>query len=188
MATEIQFTSDSTGGIEKAQGSDGRFNVSSRSDTRAYYNSRDQGQAYSGVYEMTDASAGEFVAYMQNTSTTGKTFVVESIGINSEEASRVKLWYVIGTPTAGTAASSVNLNKSSSNSATGIALEGGATPTGITGLTEDGLIDFVYVQSGGHEEFRLRERLRLGQNDAIAIEYDTGTTGDVGGVIFGYFE
>ena len=40
----------------------------------------------------------------------------------------------------------------------------------------------------GHEEFRLDDTIRLGQNDAIAIEYEAGTTGDVAGVVFMYFE
>jgi hypothetical protein len=67
-------------------------------------------------------------------------------------------------------------------------MEGASAATGITGLTTDGLIDFVYVPATGHEEFRLDDRLRLGQNDAIAVEYDEGTAGDMSGVIFGYFE
>jgi len=67
-------------------------------------------------------------------------------------------------------------------------MEGGSAATGITGLTSAGLIDFAYVQATGHQEFRLKDRLRLGQNDAIAVEYDEGTTGDFSGVIFGYFE
>ena len=188
MATEIQYNSDNGGSVQKAQGSDGRLNVSSRSDGRAYYNSRDLGQSYSGVYEMTDATAGEFVAYLKNTSTTGKTLVVESIGVNSVEAAHFKLWFVTGTAAGGTTTTATNLNRSSSNAATVIGMEGGSAATGITGLTEAGLIDLVYTQATGHQEFRLRDRLRLGQNDAIAIEYDTGTTGDVGGVLFGFLE
>lgn len=188
MANEIQFTSDKTGAIEKVKGSDGRQNVSSRSDSRAYYNSRDEGQTYSAVYEMTDASVGEYVVYLKNTSTTGKTLVLEGIGANSINDASFKLWFVTGTATDGNPGTPINLNKESSNSATADAREGGAAATGIGGLTTDGLIDLVFVKAGGHEEFRLRDRLRLGQNDAIAIEYDRGTTGDVAGVIFGYLE
>ena len=87
----------------------------------------------------------------------------------------------------GTPIIPTNLNRTSQNAATATAMEGGAAATGITGLTSGGLIDFAYVQATGHQEFRLKDRVRLGQNDAIAIEYDEGTTGDFSGVIFGYF-
>ena len=42
----------------------------------------------------------------------------------------------------------------------------------------------------GHEELRLDDRVRLGQNDAIALEVDAVTSGTplVFGVLFGYFE
>jgi hypothetical protein len=188
MAQEIQFTSDQTGSLERMQGSDGRANVSSRSDSRAYYNSRDSGQTYSIAFDFQSAEAGEFGAYLKNTSTTGKIFVVDSIGINSFEASRIKLWFVTGVAAGGTSIIPTNLNKTSGNAATAIAMEGGSAAAGITGLSEDGLIDIAYIQGTGHEEFRLNDRLRLGQNDAIAIEYEEGTAGDFSGVIFGYFE
>ena len=188
MATEIQYTSDATGSLEKAQGSNGRFNTSARSDSRSYYNSRDVGQTFSIAFDFQSAAAGEYAVYFQNTSTTGLTFVVDAIGINSVEASRVKLWFVTGTAAAGNALTATNLNKNSANAATATAREGGAAATGITGLTTDGLIDFAYVMATGHEEFRLSDRVRLGQNDALAIEYDEGTGGDVSGVIFGFFE
>ena len=188
MASEIQFTSDSTGSLEKMQGSDGRANVSSRSDSRAYYNSRDKGQTFSIPFDFQSAAAGEFGVYFKNTSTTGKVFVVGAIGVNSAEASRIKLWFVTGTAASGTAVIPTNLNASSGNAATGTAMEGGSAATGITGLSEDGLIDFLYITALGHQEFRLNDRLRLSQNDAIALEYEEGTGGDFTGVIFGYFE
>lgn len=188
MAQEAQHTSDKTGSIEKVGGSDGRRNVSSRSDSRAYYNSRDEGQAFTSTYEMTSASAGEFVAYLRNTSTIGKTLVIEDIGINSIEDASFKLWLVTGDVTAGDTTTLVNLNRESSNTATSESSEGGTAATGILGLTTGGMIDIAFTKAKGHEQFRLGSQLRLGQNDAIAIEYDRGTTGDVAGVIFGFFE
>ena len=128
------------------------------------------------------------VAYLKNESTTGKTLVISGIGVNSVENSRIKLWYVTGTAAGGTSITPTNMNKASGNAATATAMEGASAATGITGLTTDSLIDFLYIQATGHEEFRLDDRLRLGQNDAIALEYFEGTTGDFSGVIFGYFE
>ena len=97
MAQEIQYTSDRTGSVEKMQGSDGRANVSSRSDSRGYYNSRDEGQAFAIPFDFQSATAGEYGAYVKNTSSTGKTLVISGIGANSVEASRIKLWFVTGT-------------------------------------------------------------------------------------------
>lgn len=188
MSTEIQFTSDNTGSLEKTKGSDSRLNVSARTDARSYYNSRDKGQTYSMVFDMQSAAAGEHVVYFVNTSTTGLVFVVDAIGVNSVEASRLKLWFVSGTAAAGNELTPTNLNRNSANAATATAREGGSAATGITGLTNEAIIDMAYVPATGHEEFRLKDRIRLGQNDAIAIEYDEGTTGDVSGVIFGYYE
>jgi len=138
-------------------------------------------------FQMQTASAGEHVAYWQNTSTS-RELVISSIGINSAENSRLKLWFVTGTAAAGTLVSPTNLNRQSSNEAEGISQEGASAATGITGLTESELIDFLYCGGAGHEEFRLHDRLRLGEGDAIAIEYDEGTDGDVGGVIFAFYE
>lgn len=183
----IEYKNDITRALEEAEGSDGRLNVSSRADTRAYYNSRDKEQTYSIAFDFQSAAAGEYGLYIKNTSST-KTLVVDSIGINSVEASRIKLWYVTGTAAAGTALTPTNMNKSSSNAADATVQEGASAATGITGLTTDGLIDFAYITATGHEELRLKDRLRLGQNDAIALEYDEGTGGDFSGVCFVYFE
>ena len=184
---EINYKNDRTRACEVAEGSDGRLNVSSRSDTRSYYISRDEGGAYSVPFDFQSATAGEFGCYWKN-SDTAKTLVIDSIGVNSVEASRVKLWFVTGTAGGGTSLTPTNLNKMSGNASQSISMEGGSASTGITGLTTAELIDFIYVPALGHEEFRLQDRVRLGQNDAIAIEYDEGTTGDLSGVVFGFFE
>ena len=188
MPLEILYSNDVTGADERAKGSDNRVNVSARSDDRAYYNSRDRGLTFSVVFDFQSASAGEFGAYFKNISSTGLSFVVAGIGINSVEASRIKLHFVTGVAAGGTSLTPTNLNGSKSSSATATAMEGGSAATGITGLTSTALIDFAYVVATGHQEFRLRDRLRLGQNDAIALEYNEGTTGDFSGVFFGYFE
>ena len=188
MATTLQYTSDASGGIELTKGSNGRLNVSSRADSRAYYNSRDVGQTYAGVFEMTAASEGEFVAYLQNTSTTGKTLVVNEITMGSALDSIAKLWFVSGTPVDGTPSSATNLNRASPNAATGIALEGGSAATGITGLVKEAIIGVDYIKAGSSNKFNLGDTLRLGQNDAIAIEKVTGSDGDVSGSIVVYFE
>jgi hypothetical protein len=179
--SEIEFRNDKTRAFEKMEGSDGRANVSSRSDSRAYYNSRDEKQAYSVCYDHQSAVAGEYSLYIENTSST-KELVISAIGINAAENARVKLVFVSGVAS-GSVLTPTNLNKGSSNDSDSIVIEGV-----VTGLTEISCIDFAGVQANGHEQFRLNDVVRLGQNDAIAIKYDEGTTGDLFGVVFMMFE
>jgi len=182
----IEFKSDKNRGIQETEGSDGRLNVSSRSDGRRYYNSRDDKQTYTAVFDHQTAVAGEYSMYIKNTSNT-KELVISSIGINTANASRIKLWFVTGDAVNGAIMTPSNANKGSSNDSSSLARQGNAG-SGITGINEDGIIDFVAVSAGGHEEFRLDDTIRLGQNDAIALEYDEGADGDFFGVAFMYFE
>ena len=180
---------DKTRALEEVEGSDGRMNVSSRSDGRSYYVSRDNGLAFSMVFSHTDTESGEWVCYLKNTSTDGKDLVIDSIGINAEVFSRCHLHFVTGTAAGGNAVSMVNLNKNSNNDAPATGHEGGAAASGITGLTDAGRVDCLGVRAAGHEEFRLADRVRLGQGDALAIQVVTvASASDTFGVIFGFFE
>lgn len=183
----IEYKNDTTRAIEEMEGSDGRANVSSRSDNRAYYNARDKGAHYTLPFDFQSAASGEYAVYWKNTSTS-EDLVVSSIGVNSAVAARIKLWFVTGTAAAGTVLEPTNTNSNSGNDAPATAMEGGSAGTGITGLSEVSLIDFVGVVANGHEELRLHDTVRLGQNDAIAIEVDETAGGDVWGVIFGFYE
>ena len=183
--TQLTYPNDITGSIQTTQGSDGRLNVSSRSDSRGYYNSRDVGQCYSLVWDDSDCAVGDYMVYWQNTSTT-QDLVIGSAGINSTVAGAFKLAFVTGTAATAGTLTPVNLNRSSAKDALANCLGGSA----ISGLTEDGVIDLALVQDNGHEEFRLGDRVRLGQNDAIAIEFDRSTVGNTiaEGVLFGFYE
>ncbi len=182
----IQYIDDVGGSFQEAHGSSGRLNVSSRADNRAYYNSRDEGLAFSLAFEHSSSAAGQYSAYWKNTSA-NKELVISSVGINAVENARIKLWFVTGTAAGGSSATPVNLNKTTSKDAEAT-VRIASSGSSITGLTEAGLIDLAAAPANGHDEFRLTDRIRLGQNDAIALEYDKGTTGDFYGVIFGYYE
>lgn len=185
----IEFKNDMTRAIEEVEGSDGRFNVSSRSDPRPYYNSRDEGQSYTLTFDHATAGDGEYSFYLQNTSTT-KVLVVSSIGLNATNIARFKLWEVTGTAGNGVSRTPKNTNLTSPNdAAAGTALHDGGG-TAISGLTVAGAeIDDISVVANGHEEMRLSDRVRIGQNDAIALEMDTGTsTPTAFGVVFFYYE
>lgn len=185
----IEYSNDVTGAFEEARGSDQRLNVSSRADGRAYYNSRDEGQCYSLVWTHLAATDAEYSFYLTNTSTT-QFLVVSDVGINCDTVdTRFILWFVTGTASNGAAVTPTNLSQSSSNAASATALES-AGGTAISGMTTAGKIDFVYLEASGHEEMHLSDRVRLGQNGAIALEFDenAATTADAGGSVFFYFE
>lgn len=175
-----------TKSIMVVEGTDGRQNVSSRADPRGYYNSRDVKRTFTVPFDFQAATALEYAMYWQNTSSVDD-LVISSIGANAAANVRLKLWFVSGTATLGNAITPTNMNKTSSKDAEANAREGGTEDTGVGGLTQISLIDFLYVTAAGHQEFRLLDRLRLGQNDAIAIQVFEGS-GDVSGTAFGFYE
>jgi hypothetical protein len=56
-------------------------------------------------------------------------------------------------------------------------------------LTSVVVVDQVQCPAAGHEEIRLKDRLRLGPGQAMALEVDkTASAGIVEGVIFAFYE
>jgi hypothetical protein len=186
MSVNIEFKNRSTGAKENAAGSDQRLDVSSRSDTRRYYNSRDEGQTYVMPWTFNTAASTEYAAYLKNTSTT-KTLVVAIAEVFGEVATRFQLDTVTGTA-AGTAVTPFNLNTASPFSAECTAVEGLSAGTGITGLTIASKIDTSWVIATGGGDFKVKETLRLKQNEAIAIQVLETAGGDTAGAIHFYFE
>lgn len=187
-AIGIEFKNDRTRAKEELEGSDGRANVSSRQDSRAYYNSRDEGQTYSFPFEFSAAESGEFAAYFKNTNSAGLQFVPTSIICSAGANVKLKLWFVTGTAAGGDLVTPTNDNKTSPNAATAVAMEGGSAGTGITGLTADSLIETTRCAANHDVELSIADSVRIGQNDAIAIEVDEGTAADVEGTILGFYE
>lgn len=190
----LDFFNSKTGAREVANGSDGRVNVSSRSDSRSYYNSRDESESYSVPFDDANASADDFVMYLKNDKTDGKHLIIRAISVNCEAATcTLKLSTVTGTAAGGAPVTPTNLNRGGverSAAATALAtVDSGVTP--MSGLTEEFVIDHIGIDSPfGREEFRIDETLRLGQDQAIAIELDTAAAADVRvfGSIYFYFE
>ena len=187
----LDFFNDKTGFREVAHGSDGRVNVSSRADTRGYYNSRDESESYVLIFDDANATALDFVVYLKNDKTDGKHLVIRSASVNCEVNTKVSILTVTGTAAGGAVATPANLNQGGvAKAATATALataDSGATP--MSGLTADVELDHVNCLAGGHEEFRFQDQLRLGQNQAIALRMDAGTAdSQIFGVIFFYFE
>jgi len=151
-----------------------RLDVSARSASRQYYESRDTGQVYSVISVDATAVANEETMYIQNTSTS-KDMIIESVVISTDTDSLWRIKFVTGTAAGSSLLTSTNLNKASSNTASSIARGDGA----ITGLTDDGDIALFRVGANGHDEFRFSEALRLGQDDAIAVECETNAAVEI---------
>ena len=189
--TKINFLTDTNGVESEAKGSDGRVNVSSRSDGRGYYNSRDESESYTLLFDTANCTALDFIVHLQNKKTDGKHLVIRSIGINSDAASSFDVVTVTGTAGGGAvAASAVNLNQAGVAKTATITANTvvDADNSAITGLTAVDIIDQVNVVAGGHEEFRFMDQLRLGQDQAVGIRCKSGTNPSGFGVIFFYFE
>lgn len=190
---KVDFANDRTNADESAQGSDGRLNVSSRADGRGYYNSRDESESYVLTFFDTRATANDYVAYLKNDKTDGKHLIIQTIGVGSQTGAAVfKLIVATGTVTGGDSATPVNLNQGGVNRTATVtartASDSNASP--LANVAEDSVIDIIGVSEAyGHDDFHLDNQLRLGQDQAVAIEFDIGTTDDdVFGSIFFYFE
>lgn len=184
----IQYIDDVGGNFQETHGSDGRLNVSSRSDSRAYYNSRDQGLYFSLSFNHPDAVNGEYSFYWKNTSST-KILVLQSVFINSDLGANCKLWFVTGAAGDGGIITPTNLNTSSEHAAEATALEDGGGTT-ISGLVTAGIIAYDKIPVDNREKMRPCDTIRIGQNKAIALEVDLVTSGTphVFGTAYGYYE
>lgn len=183
MAQEIQYENVTNASVQRVRGSDGRFNVSSRQDSRMYYVSRDNGQAYVLSIEDLDAEAGDIVLYLRNDSTAKKLFV-DDIHINTENAAKFRISIGDAVTPTGTPVTPVNLNRASVNAAAVTGLGNGA----VGGVAESVYFGTVRIGAGGFEEYDPKDALILGQNQNIIIEYDAGTTGEVEIEIFFFLE
>ncbi len=181
--SRIQYINDETGSFQETHGSDSRLNVSSRSDSRIFYVSRDNGQAYVLRIEDDDAAANDLVAYLRNDSKDKRLYITD-IHINSENAATFKIAFGDAVAATGTTVTPVNLNKSSSNDADITALGDGA----VGGVGASVFFSTIRVGAGGFEEYDTKDALILGQNDNIVIEYDTGSTGDIEIDVFFFIE
>lgn len=158
-----------------------RMNVSSRSDERSYYISRDNGDTYTVTSEATIAS-GQYLLYLKNTSTTQK-FYIKDIRMGSVEQGVFKLSFVDGTAVGGSAITPVNLNKNSAN----IAASDARGQAAVSGITDDGIINTINNNAGNSTDIDLHDSLILGQGNAIAIKYN-GPTSEVDVTIFGFYD
>ena len=187
----LDFFNDITRAHERVEGSDGRLNVSSRVDDRAYYVSRDNSLAFSLIWKDAVSSALDYLLYWKNTDSNGRALVIGAIGVNAQYDAAFELYTVTGAITGGVEATPVCLNRTKPLAAAATArkaADSGSSP--VIGFTEVAEIDHVFCKAGAHEEFRVRDQLRIEQDGAIVIKLNTIATdpGITSGIIFGFYE
>lgn len=160
-------------GKEMSVSSTQRGNVSAKTAPRIFYSSREDGLAYAAVFDDITAAAGEYVAYLQNTSSTRNMFLSDMTAGGVENI-KWKLFVCTGTAASGESVTPTELNLSKSIPAEAIAMAGNVAITGLT-AGEQIATGRSGANSGAKREFD--NALILGPNDAIVLEYDAGTGG-----------
>jgi len=161
-----------------------RLNVSSKTAPRWFYASRDFGLSFNAVYDGLTVAATEYSAYLKNDSATRNLFV-GTIEFHSAEAVKWKIWEVTGTAASGASVTPSNFNLASGIPAEATAMSG---DTAITGLTTVKQLGSHRSEALGDSDMDFEGALILGPGKAIAIEYDTGTTGICSHDIFFWYE
>ena len=161
---------------------DNRVNTSSQINPRIFYISRDDGLAFNAISVDSSAAAGDLIHYLKNTSSDRLMYIyrIEFHGVN---AALWKIWQVTGTGS-GTTITPSNLNLTSGISAEATCLGNGA----VTGLTTGKQLGVHRSTANGEGEMVYFDALILGPGDAIAVEYDTGTTGAAEVDVFFHYE
>lgn len=147
--------------------------------------SRQSGRSFSIVAIDDGPVAAEFTLYLQNLDSE-RIFVIDKIVTSQVDADVIwKLHKVTGTG-AGTDIEASNLNLNSSRTAD-LLLNALGGPAAVTGLTSAAVL---HAWMGGPVyssfEVDLNSALVLGQNDAIAVEYDAGTGGACSIAVIGH--
>ena len=162
-----------------------RGNVSAKTNPRIFYSSRDDQKAYNAIMDSGfSAAAGNYVFYLKNDSNTDNIFI-KHVEFHSVENVKWRVYEVTGTAAGGTTITPSNLNLASGLSSQTVCMGGGATITGLTTVKQVGT---HRSQANSESEMNYENALILGPNKAIAVEYDTGTTGVCEIDLFYHFE
>jgi len=170
--SKIDYLEAGTSSQEQVRGSDGRLNVTSRSNLRSFYVSRDAAQVYNVASIDPDAAAGDFIFYLQNTATDGKDIYIDAFNVSATNGALLEVHKVTGIAS-GTALTAANLNFKSGNTAAANIFGNAA----VSGLTSSIIVAPLRVATGGTIQQLSSGVLILGQNDALAVQYTSGTTG-----------
>lgn len=184
MAIELQGVTPRDGASRNVHVSpDNRLMVASKSNVRGFFVSRDDNRLFNAVFEDASAAAGNYVAYLQNTSSSRLLFI-DLMRLGAAENAIFKVVTATGTATGGNAVTPVNMNRQS-----GITAEVTALADNVGGFTAGtALISKDRILADTDKDVPFDDVLILGPDDAVAVEYDTGTTGEASVLIRFFFE
>ncbi len=149
---------------------DGRLNVSSRSDSRAYYNSRDLEQTYFWTSSYS-ATTGDEIIYIKNTSPTLNLYI-KSVVVGGVLTGLFEVIHVHDGTATGTTITGKNPNLTSGNAAAATAFGNAA----VTGTLTGERIAIIRTIATDSLSIEIHDTLILGQNDEIAVTYTGGTS------------
>lgn len=175
----IRFKDKITGIWQAARGSDGREDVSARSNTRAFYNNRDKEFLFAWLSELS-CSANDYLIYIKNTDSINRLFV-EHIHFGSDANQVFYIHKVTGTPT-GAIISGRNQNYAETNAAVG-SFYGNAA---VGGLTSSWKSKAVRVQANSNGLWTNSGGILLNDGEALAVQAKNTASVDV--TIMGYYE
>jgi len=162
---------------------DNRLQVESKSNVRGFYVSRDEERLFNVVFEQSSSAAGNYVGYMKNTSTT-RRLIIDLARLQADSAAIWKIYSATGTATGGITATAKNMN-----------LESALTPEAT--LLQYNVGGFVassaLIASERHPAntssvVPFDDTLILGQNNAVAFQYNSGVTGKASVTVRFYYE
>lgn len=168
-------------GLVAGVSNENRLQVEAETNLRGFFKSRDDRRLFNAVFQDASAAAGNYVAYLKNTSTT-RILVVDLVRVGAVNAAKWKFFKVTGTGS-GTTVTAVNMNFQS-----GIQPEATLLADNITGLTTSGEFATTRTPANTSQIVPFDDTLILGPQDAFAIEYDTGTTGEAAATVRFYYE
>ncbi len=159
-----------------------RLDVSARTATRAFYVSRDDGEAYTWSSEVASANNGDEIIYIKNNSTTLELHI-DFVDVSADAASKFCLAYASGTGS-GTTLTGVNLNAGSTKTADVTSLGNAA----VTGLAIGSRIISGRIPADSDKTFALDNALIIPATKAITVTFQ-GTNGTaVECFVLGYME
>ena len=172
MPVDLQGSSPADGSVRTVHVSpDNRLMVAAKGNVRGFFVSRDDKRLFNGTCIATSSTAGAYQAYLKNTSPTRNLFVdIVRVG-----ALNTALWKVVkatGTATGGSTGTITNMNMGS-----GITAEATLTQNNVGGFTAGNVIAMARHAANSDKDIPFDDTLVLPPQTAIAVEYDTGSSG-----------
>jgi hypothetical protein len=159
-----------------------RILVAAETASTAHFVSEIGGRAFSVISHDAGADAGDKILYFKNTDP-DRDFFVDAIQVGAVQSVLWKVHVATGTASGGSTVTPTNLNLKSSVSAS-------ATVLGTSAITVTLGAQLATTRTAATHtaEISFDDILILGTGDAIAVEYDTGTTGIAEVYLRGYFQ